>query len=84
MPARNLSKTDGAVILQTPRHAATTQAAPRSSHRTSAESADRDGTFELPKTETSPRRLGDLAAPNIFRLSRRGDTALALNPADDH
>lgn len=23
-----------------------------------AESADRDGTFELPKTETSPRRLG--------------------------
>jgi hypothetical protein len=27
-----------------------------------AESADRDGTFELPKTETSPRRLGDLAS----------------------
>jgi hypothetical protein len=28
--------------------------------------------------------FGDLAAPNIFRLSRRGDTALVLDSADDH
>ncbi len=34
-----------------------------------AESADRDGTFDLPKAETSPRRLGDLAQPRTGRTT---------------
>ena len=33
---------------------------------------------------TGPLRVSDLAAPNIFRLSRRGDAVLVQESANDH